>query len=429
MVTQDPSSVGLNDTMYAVPRLSVSKAVYKDTSSPTGYFMGNVSLFGNTSEQSVMMPRVSGGQAKTTLRHPNDSVITPGDHWLRNLQWIWGQHYAYTADPHANTADGGVNYELFAFEVEITSADGSPLQDVSIAAQGQQGPVIEVQGPVGSIVAALPASEPGVPWELTVGGHAVGSFATGFKPFQLGEPRYEPLVVDLSATVARKGGQSGQSSTVVARSVRRFGPPGGDQWKAVEVLDIKRKTASQVPPQANYTSPNATLTRHMGKGVDRSPLTCNAVQLPAGMSHGFYGPHESDNHTVRWQKALAFAHAMGPEGLGVDRVYLQIGDHADHDHGAFAFIYAGRALANQGLEMGVVPQPTFDVPFFGPSIGLYGSTLPAYRQQLRRLLQIYWSHFQGLPNTGRAGIHIGADNAGFVRYWNWAPAIPNRPVR
>jgi len=204
----------------------------------------------------------------------------------------------------------------------------------------------------------------------------------------------------------------------------------GRQWQSIEVLDIARKQADRIPDQSNYTTPNGSLlARHFGKGVDRSPVTTNVVQLPAGMSHGFYSPKDQDRDNGTWAKSQAFAHSIGPDGLGADRAYLQIGDHTYHDHGPLAYVHAARALANQGIEMGVVPQPTYDVPFFGPSIGLYGSTLPAYRQQLRRILQLYWSHLAAMPNTGRAGIHIGADNAGFVRYWNWAPAIPNRPVR
>jgi len=166
--------------------MSVTRVVYPDDGSPTGYFLGNVSLFGNQSSQEVIMPRVSGEQALTTLRHANDSVVSPGDHWMRNLQWIWGQHYAFTSDAQANTAGNDESYQLFAFEVEV-SADA--LVNVSISSEGAE--VAQVSGPAKSVVFALPGNSASAPWVLTVGGHGLCNFSTGFElPFELGNPRY-----------------------------------------------------------------------------------------------------------------------------------------------------------------------------------------------------------------------------------------------
>jgi hypothetical protein len=85
------------------------------------------------------------------------------------------------------------------------------------------------------------------------------------------------------------------------------------------------------------------------------------------------------------------------------------------------------SLADVGVGFGLVPdsQDLPDRPFLAPELALYAATLPDFAGPMLRDVGMLAQRFAAFPNA--RGFSIGADNAGYVQYWNWAQNNPNRP--
>jgi hypothetical protein len=78
------------------------------------------------------------------------------------------------------------------------------------------------------------------------------------------------------------------------------------------------------------------------------------------------------------------------------------------------------ACQNQGVRVG------FNViSINNANLAYYSRALPDFWLPKLRDAQIVAQRARHLPNF--AGLSIGADNGGYVPYWDWAPPIPNRP--
>jgi hypothetical protein len=164
------------------------------------------------------------------------------------------------------------------------------------------------------------------------------------------------------------------------------------------------------------------MASRLGIQVPRSPETINLVALSAGMSGGeYFGSAQGPAF-----KGTPEEYAAHLADMGFDRAFEEISPQslADDTQGRYDAWF--RAMAAHGLQAGL------NVTGFGsgsmlgnPNLAFYSYNLPGWRRPLYRDYQLVSERFDIFANF--AGIVTGADNAGYVPYWDWAPPIPNRP--
>jgi hypothetical protein len=364
-------------------------------------------LFQQDAKETRFIRKRIGAEAMSKFEQDGDPVIEPGHHWLRPLAWRWGRNVVYTDDRYARSFSGV--YELWAFPIEIKGAGAQDVHDIDLKYQGQT--VYSQPGPFHSLTLLLPPNVPGKPYSLTVAGHDPVSFDVGLQPVQLGHPKDIVIPVDLVLP--------GPGPRITVKNLDRPDtfPQQADWDKDTAAL------ASYTPDNFNPTLPAATMQSRMGLAVPRSPETVNAVSLPAGMSSGFFFNGE---HYPRFPGTPDdYAHYLSD--VGYDRVFefSVLGNKAlASDPQSLDAVAA--ALAGAGVQLGLTPgQGWFRPCIDHANISLFAWTLPDFCQPLYRSLQIQTQRFDRYGNF--AGISIGADNGGYVSYWNWAPPYPDRP--
>ncbi|MDQ2732282.1 MAG: hypothetical protein M3Y56_11530, partial [Armatimonadota bacterium] len=194
--------------------------------------------------------------------------------------------------------------------------------------------------------------------------------------------------------------------------------PNPKEWDA----DMKALAAAAPVPPLSTALPGLSWTGRLGLDAPRSPLSIFAVNMSAGMSSAF---RFASDHLTGFQ-GTPEEYASHLAGLGFDRVFEKVRDDLLRDN-AKDYDRWFSAMAAHGMQAGVnVEGPVGQAGMLGsPNLAFYSYNLPEWHAPLFRDYQLVAEHFNQYPNF--AGIFTGADNAGYVPYWDWAPPIPNRP--
>lgn len=377
---------------------------------PTIKLNGN-SIFETGSTQTTNLVRKGNPGNRPLFQEPHDNVLQPGNHWFRNVDWLWDQHHLYTTDRTARSWES--QYELWTFPIIIQGVRDRDVENVSLSVDGQT--IYTATGPYHSLTLLLPASEPTKPYQLKVNGRGPVSFHAGLQPIELGNPQDMAIPVDLTLP--------GTGPTIRVQNLTRpevF--PNRAEWDAdVAALTQPKR---ELP---TYTQNTESIKHHIGLDVPRSPTTVNFISLIHGMSGGSYyaNVHKATVEFSKLGSVQDYADYLADTGY--DRVFEQFPTkpkRAPSDPKSYENLAA--ALSNKGIQLGFDPEPDWKRPFLGnPNVAFFSYTLPDYHAPLYRDLQLTMQRFGRYPNL--AGFSMGTDNAGYVTFWDWAPPIPNRP--
>jgi len=353
-----------------------------------------------------LVPR-DGAESRPLFQQPYDDVLQPGGHWLRAVKWLWGQSYVYTTDRTARSWMS--DYELWTFPVKISGPGAAPVKSVRLTCDGKA--IYTRSEPLRSLTLLLPQNEAGHPYTLSVNGGALQTLNVGLAPITPGNPREKTLPVHLAF-----GG------VLVASLDKPEQFPNEKAW-----ADDVAALAKDMPQPPAYVPSARGLARHLGLDVPVSPETVNLVTLPHGMSSGgFYNGDDSDVAQAFNKVGTAQDFAKFLADTGYDRDFERVGTGQMDDVGPGSLYALAGALADRNVQLGLIPGVTWGRPFLAhPNLAFFSATLPDFHAPLYRDIQVMVERLGRYPNL--AGISLGADNAGYVPYWDWAPPIPNRP--
>lgn len=355
-------------------------------------------IFAAKSEDVYEFPLRQGDQMKPLFRQTYDHTVQPGDHWVRMLEWFWNRKQIYTTD---FTAHGSATqYELMTFPVRISGPGLKSVADVSLSYAGKE--IYRNPGPLRSLTLLLPAVAPAAPYTLTVGGKTM-TFAVGLQPLQPGNPQEKRFAFRKQLT----------PSVTVETPTSPEPFPYQSAWDE----DVKAMLAGTPPAALPSLKTDNSLAGRVGVEIPRSPLKTFGIDLQHGMSSGWIydGTHVPAfaGSVEQYAKFLA--------QIGFDAVYeAPRGGELEDPANPRSFDNLLTALNRHGVQGGLVPPGIHN-----PNIGLYAATLPEFFNPTVRDVQISATRFSRYPNF--IGINQGADNAGYVSYWDWAGPIMNRP--
>ncbi|MEK8132293.1 discoidin domain-containing protein [Paenibacillus filicis] len=344
------------------------------------------------------------------VQRPYDNVLSPGNHWFRGVAWRWGQTNLYASDPSARSWIW--DYELWTFPVKISGSAPGAVKSVILKNDGKE---IYNSGTqtLNSLTLQLPQNEPGKPYELWVDGRGPVQFDAGLAPVVPGNPKDVPLKINRSVP--------GSGPSITLTSVD--GPevfPHQAAWDA----DVQALAGTK-PSQPQYQPESGAIARHLGTEVPRSPETINFVYLSHGMSSGgFYHSEHKEIAQSYQDLGTVEDYAAYVSGTGYDRVY-EFGTFSEASS-AKSHENMAQALARRGVQLGLIPRTDWDVvDAVSQNLPFYSSYISDYHAPLYRELQLGLQRLSRYPNL--AGISLGADNAAYAQYWDWAPPHPNRP--
>lgn len=361
-------------------------------------------LFDKGGQTNLEVNLVSGGQAMPPIRQKWDHEIQPVNHWFRANEWLWGRSFVYTTDRTARTSAG--DYEIWAFPIQIgdPKADPSarPIQTVALKLGGET--IYEKTESLRSLTLLLSANLNGTPYELSVNGGEAARFDVGLLPLVAGHPREEAMPVDVAIP----------GTTLRARLALSTQNANGNDWKN----DLKAMATWKAP--ADEAAPASGMARFMGAGVARAPLSIFTASMRAGMSGGH---RFSGEHTVPYA-GTPTEYADHLASLGFDFVY-ETAQPKDLDSNRDLQAWA-RGLQARGVGFDLNPAIPGNLDILAnPNLAFLSTYLPEWGAPAFRDAQLLAGRFGRYPNFG--GLMIGADNAGYVSYWDWAPTIPDRP--
>lgn len=369
--------------------------------------VGHRVLFRTTSEERVTANRELHQHGGPLFQQPTDTVISPGNHWFRPLSWLWGQSYTYTTD---NSSRGsGSAMEIWTFPVIIAGAKPGAVKSAKLTWKGSTIYDRTWDVPRDSLTLCLPQNTPGPHYELSINGGKVVAFDTGLKPVVVGDPREEPVPVALDL---------GGGITAKNLEVPEYFPFETDWQKQLAGMKLRHPAWRKATTGLDQGGP---FTRHLGVEVARSPITTYTVSLTAGMSGGHWlssvhGPRGAMNNGKLWPGS-ADDYASWLAKTGYDMVFEMFTDAENGKRTPEALIDAGE---QHGVRIG------FNLITVGnPNLMYYSTVLPDFWLPKLRDAQLVAQRVHSYPNF--AGLTMGADNAGYVPYWDWAPPIPNRP--
>ena len=162
----------------------------------------------------------------------------------------------------------------------------------------------------------------------------------------------------------------------------------------------------------------------LGIEVPRSPLAIHTVSMTHGMSGGHiwgsaHGPGAFDGGGGFAGSFEDYAKYLAE--IGYDRVFEQLdakGTPAPRDARSYEAWLA--ALLAHGIQGGLNYTALRD-----SNLAFYTHNLPDWRAPLYRAAQLTTQRFARFPNF--AGATMGADNAGYSVFWDWAPVTAERP--
>jgi hypothetical protein len=372
---------------------------------------GTIALWRESADQQIEVPFADEPRNRPLFRQPYDNQIVPSGQWFRALPWLWNQNYVYTSERTARTSSS--DFELWTFPVLISQpnapTDARPIKSVSLELNGKI--IYERVENLRSLTLLLPqpvGDNARSKYLLRVNGGAAVSFDVGLLPVRLGAPED-----DLSPL--------GQKIPGTPLSLSYGAPP----WTNAKEWADDLKAAAEWKPggaQVLASTPGAsTWASRVGLEVARSPLEIFSPSMSHGMSggHFFESPHGSSFKGTPEE----YAAFLGAQGY--DRVFETI--HVDllrrraDDYDRWI-----AAMEKAGVRAGVNVSGWSHGAMAGhANMALFASALPEWRAPLWRDYQLTAARFA----RARAfrGVFTGADNAGYVPYWDWAPPIPNRP--
>jgi len=362
-------------------------------------------LFDHGAERGIFLPLREDGRSHALFQLDDDAHIEPGDHWLRALQWLWGQRFIYTSDHTARSNDK--DYELWAFPIIIRAAGGH-FHAVAVSCGGTTIYDKDVApAELASLTLLLPQSASAAPYQITVDGRASAAMAVGLQPVQAGNPQ------DLLIPVHQVLPGSGPAITIdTLEHPSQF--PNQKEWD--EDRAAVAGAQALLAPEAAPADAHLPLAARIGRTVPCSPLSTYAVSLTHGMSGGFlFHSEQGPGFTGSVEQ---YAQLLNEQNY--DRVFEQIAakqlDGEDARLGCDAWL---RALQAHGLQGGANIVSLCDA-----SQSFYCATIPEYHAPKYRDMQLILQRLARFPNF--CGVTIGADNAGYVPYWDWAPPHPEK---
>lgn len=379
-------------------------------------------IFEQSAEEASFFPLRQDPERRPLFHQRFDDICTvqPGEHWFRAVEWLWGRRYIYTTDRTARGAER--DFEIWTFPVTIRGAGEAEVKDVILRGNGQT--LYENAGPFRSLTLLLPQNLPDQPYELSVAGRAPVTFNAGLEQVKLGDPVERPLAINLTLP--------GGTSPITVRNLDHPAPfPNAKEWD--EDLKLVAATRAASEPGAMVKSPLAapfvyerkvkSFPDYVGVEVPRSPLAIHTVNMTHGMSGGhFYG---SEHGPGAFNGGGAFPgtvddYAKYLAALGYDRAFERVNDGIPAPQDARSYEHWLAALAERGVQGGlnIVALNDANLPF-------YSYALPDFNRPRERDAQLVVQRFSRFPNL--AGASMGADNAGYAPYWDWAPATPERP--
>jgi hypothetical protein len=365
---------------YGRTRVTAQKAAGPDAVDWPQITLDGKPIFALSGEQDVDLPLRENGKERPLFQQPYDQIIEPGNHWVRAVQWMWGQRYAYTTDRTARTWHN--DYELWTFPILIQGTGDNDVRDVVLKYDGKI--IYQNPGPLRSLTLLLPQGTK--PYELSVAGRPFQQFAAG-----------------LSSNLRLTAGPVNFSWPGTPKITVSNGPPAfihQKEWEEDSKAMRQAKLGGAGAPFQTSASPA------------RPPISIYAINPPHGMGGGafFFG----GEHLKKFEGSAA-QYADYLANLGIDHVWeKQWNDE-----------YA-RALAAKNIQFGYIPGTSWGRPFLAhPNLAFFAANLPDWHAPLYRDLQLHAQKLKAYPNFN--GLSIGADNGGYVSFWDWAPPIPNRP--
>lgn len=371
----------------------------------------------------VVHPFAAGAEFKTEIRlqqSPDnmptfqqvyDNVLSPGNHWVRGLYWRWGQTNMYTTDRTARS--WAWDYSLWTFPVKIESAESGAVKQVILKSDGAE--IYNSGSKVyNTLTLLLPQNESGKPYELWVDGRGPVFFDAGLKEIVPGNPKDEPMDINLALP--------GSGPAIAVKSVNTSETfPNQAKWNE----DTAALSAAK-PAAPAYTPAGDSLESRLGIDVPRSPVGVNFIYLPHGMSSGGFFHSEHPTIAAGYQSiGTAADYAAYVADTGYDRVF-EFGSFSANPPATNNHDKVAKELADRGVQFGFIPMTDLnDFDLRSQNLPFYTAYLPDHHQPLYRLLQLGLQRLGAYPNA--AGVSLGADNAGYAQYWDWAPPHPNRP--
>ncbi len=368
--------------------------------------VGSEKLFEADSTQQLMWRRATQQRFGPLFQQPDDAVVKPGNHWFRPLEWLWGHTYVYTTDPASRGS--GMEGEIWTFPVKLA---GAPITTVKLTCGGAVLFAKTYTAPLTSLTLCLPQNLPGPKYELAINGGKAIAFDAGLKPVVLGDPREEPLPIQLDL---------GGGITAKNLDVPELFTFAHDLKK--QTADMRERSAPWAKASAGLETAR-TLQANLGSVAPRAPIMTYSVSCTHGMSGGhwldsLHGPdHRYYNGGKLWPgSATDYAGFLAAHGYdaviemfaenveGGKRTTEQLATACEASGVKIAFNAVSVANANQMYYSRVLAD------FWLPKL---------------RDLQIITQRMRHHGNL--LGITFGGDNAGYVPYWDWAPPIGNRP--
>ena len=157
-------------------------------------------------------------------------------------------------------------------------------------------------------------------------------------------------------------------------------------------------------------------TQRVGVEVPRSPEAVYAMSLTHGMSGGFrYYAEQGPRYNGSMDDYARYL-----ASLGLDMDFEQSNDGAfSNPNDPNSYEHWLTALANNGVKGGLN-----NVNLNDPSQSLYSYTLADFHAPKYRDAQIVAQRFARFPNF--VGQNMGADNACYTWYWDWAGPEPTK---
>lgn len=360
-----------------------------------------------------------------------DPFVFPGNIRLRNILGQGGSCMTLSASRYISTEQLFFNIDVMSFPVVLNASKPNSISSVEVVYMNET--VYELHEhnvtlPVNSLTLQLPASLAGIngsDWTMKVNGGAPVHFNTGLTSLTKTIPRPvdQLMLVNESFTVSG-----------ITFQLRSLSPADGlaapyehyaaKQWEEVRASIYNSSTVE--PFAANYSSgPTRRLRRHLNAGVPRAPVGVHGISMPAGMSGAWFFHNGQDNGFNEMYNTTAKEWAAMLEGT-FDFVAEQTTNALDESHNpGGVWDQWAQELADHGVGIGIMPNTEYQRPLIAPEIALYGATIPEYAQPQARDVARILARFSAYPNM--KGMSMGADNAGYVQYWNWAQGNPNRP--
>ena len=351
--------------------------------------------------------------SKPLFQQTYDSVVNPGNHWLRGVSWLWGQSYVYTTDHSARSWEFG--YELITFPIKIASTTSGAVKNVVLKYNSVEIYNSGSTNTYDSLTLLLPQNETGNQYELYVDGRGPVNFNAGLKPVTPGNPKDEQIVVDAAVP--------GTGAVITVKSLEKPETfPNQTEWDSDTTA-----LSGTMPSMPSYTHDNTKIASHLGVDVPRSPLTVYHAIMPHGMGAGSYYDAGYSGTTNSYSDAggtlAEFATLVS--NTGYDEV-SEITKFDTFTDSSTSCENLAIELARKGVKLRLVSGTGWGRPYLAqPNLAFLSYNMADYHGPLYRNLQLEMQRMNNYPNL--AGVSLGADNSMYEPYWGWAPPIPNRP--